>query len=64
MEPRQQEQELEQTPETRPEEKKRRFRLVKLEDRIAPTAPQLNFPPIPSYHTKGICHSHVGACFG
>jgi hypothetical protein len=36
MEPRKQEQGLEQTQEPRPEEKPRRFRLVKLEERIAP----------------------------
>jgi hypothetical protein len=32
MEPRKQEQELEQTQQPRPDEKKRRFRLVKLEE--------------------------------
>ena len=35
MEPRKDD--LEQAPQPRPEEKKRRFRLVKLEERIAPT---------------------------
>jgi hypothetical protein len=36
MEPRKQKEDLEQTQEARSAEKKRRFRIVKLEERIAP----------------------------
>ena len=37
MEPRKQKEDLEQTQEPRPAEKPRRFRIVKLEERIAPS---------------------------
>jgi hypothetical protein len=51
MEPRKQE--LEQTQQPRPEEKRRRFRLVKLEERIAPRGGgYATHPGMPCTHSR------------
>ena len=67
MEPR--EPDCEQTSQPRPEEKKRRFRLVKLEERrfridkleerIAPTLIGGSAKPAPSGHSNTLCHTHL-----
>src|SRR6516165_5216556 len=60
---------LEQAPQPRPEEKKRRFRLVKLEEqrfrlvkleeRVAPTLIGGSGHPAPSGHSNTLCHTHL-----
>jgi hypothetical protein len=68
MEPRKQKPELEQTQEPRPEEKPRRFRLVRLEerrfrmdrleDRIAPLSGITDGTYSVAHHTACFCHHH------